>query len=54
MTANRPDPGLPSKALFGAGLVAVGIGQFVANRDPNRDARNDHALNAGREAENGE
>lgn len=34
----RPDAGLASKALFGAGLVAVGIGNYVANRQANREA----------------
>lgn len=55
---DRPDPGLTSKALFGAGLVAVGIGNYVANRGANRTANrgtnSDPALDAGREAENGE
>lgn len=45
---NRPEPGLASKALFGAGVVAVGIGNFVANRGANsegdRDPSNSPAL----------
>lgn len=35
---DRPDAGLASKALFGAGLVAVGIGNYVTNREANRGA----------------